>query len=240
MDPRLRRIGPIVLVGALLVPVDAQQAPTPPPAGVGAITGTVIDGATGAAVAGALVFLANAEAGRAAPLSQTRQVTDARGRFAFTELSGDGAFTLIASKFGYLDGGYGRDVSPHDPLRAVVLRKDEWVSNLRVPIWRPGSISGAVRDEAGEPVVGVYVRALARFRIQGREDLLAGPLTTTNDRGEYRLSGLAPGRYVIQVPSVQASVPAATKLATTPGNAPEGAIDVDDSHRLVIGRYPLP
>ena len=97
-----------------------------------------------------------------------------------------------------------------------------------------------MRDEAGEPVVGVFVRALARFRIQGRDDVVAGPMTTTNDRGEYRLSGLAPGRYVVQVPSVQASIPAATKMPAVTGNAPDGILEIDDSNRLVIGRYPLP
>ena len=92
----------------------------------------------------------------------------------------------------------------------------------------------------GEPVVGVYVRALVRIRLQGRDDLVAGPLTVTDDRGAYRLSGLSPGRYVIQVPSVQASVPAATTIPAARGNAPDGVLDMDDTTRLVVGRYPLP
>lgn len=216
-----------------------QQPSSSQPVGTAAISGTVLDGSTNAPIAGALVYLTS-DTGRPLTLPQTRQVTDGRGRFAFVDLPGDAAYTLAASKFGFLDGGYGRDVSPTDSLRVIQLKPEAWVSNLRVPIWRPGSISGAVRDEAGEPVVGVFVRAFARFRIQGREDVVAGPVTTTNDRGEYRLSGLTPGKYVVQVPLVQAAVPSQTKLPNPAGNVPEGAIDIDETNRLVIGRYPLP
>jgi hypothetical protein len=224
---------------ALLSFVSAQQPPAPPARGT--ITGTVVDGSTGEAVAGAIVYLSSSEPARPVQYGQTRQVTDGRGRFAFVELAGDASYTIAASKFGYLDGGYGRDVTPVDPLRSIQLKPDEWVSNLRVQIWRPGAISGTVRDESGEPVVGVFVRALARHRIQGRDDLVAGPLTLSNDRGEYRLTDLSPGRYLVQVPSVQAAVPAQTKMAASQTrNAPQGVVEVDESHRLVIGRYPVP
>jgi hypothetical protein len=159
----------------------------------------------------------------------------------FASLPAHASYTLTASKFGYLDGGYGRDTGPTDPPRAVHLLDGQWVSGLRVSIWKPAVISGVVRDETGEPVVGVFVRALVRIRIHGRSDFAAGPLTATDDRGEYRISGLGPGEYLVQVPSVQASVPPGTKvLIGTGANQPEGIIDIDDTHRLAVGRYPLP
>ncbi|HXT71312.1 MAG TPA: carboxypeptidase regulatory-like domain-containing protein [Vicinamibacterales bacterium] len=233
--------GLVAIIGlAGPVALAQQQIPQQPPTGSGAITGTVIDGTSGQPVSGALVFLSTTEPGRTAPIAQTRQVTDDRGRFAFIEIPGDGIFTIAVSKFGFLDGGYGRDHSPSDPLRPVALKKDDWVGGLRVSIWRPGSISGVVRDESGDPVVGVFVRVLSRFRIQGRDDMVAGPITVTNDRGEYRIPGLAPGRYAVQVPSVQASVPWSTKISFNPGNLAEGVVDIDDSNRLVLNRYPLP
>jgi len=220
--------------------VASQGTTTPAPSG--AISGTVIDGLTGLAVADAIVGLSPAPStGTQLPAGyQARQMTDARGRFAFLNLPDAGTFQLTAAKFGYLDGGYGRDSAPTDQLRPIVIANGAWVGNLRVNIWTPAAISGAVRDENGEPVVGVFVRALARFRIAGRDELAAGPLTVTDDRGQYRLSGLLPGRYVIQVPSVQMAVPAATRISIAATNAAQGALDVDDSSRLVIGRYPLP
>ena len=235
---RLRHALVIAALAAQSLSAAGQQAQTPaapPPAG--AITGVVVDGATGAAIADVIVTLSGAPLPPGYP---ARQLSDARGRFAFMNLPDAATFLVATAKFGFLDGGYGRDSGPTDQLRPIVIRNGDVAGNLRAPIWRPAVISGSVRDESGEPVVGVFVRALVRIRIAGRDDLATGPVTVTDDRGQYRLPGLIPGRYLIQVPSVQAAVPASTTLRTPLSNMPDGAIDVDDSARLVIGRYPLP
>ena len=212
----------------------AQQQ-TQPPAGV--VSGVVVDGVSGAPIAGAVVFITSTPA---RPLgNQTRQLTDERGRFAFTGLPGDTQYSLASSKFGYLDGGYGRDTRPTDPLRQIPLTENAWVSNIRVPLWKPGIISGTVRDESGEPVAGIFVRAFVQLRVYGRTELASGPLAITDDRGEYRFPGLAAGRYIVQVPSVQATVPAGTTLFGS-RSAPSDAIVINDTHRLVVSRYPLP
>ena len=203
----------------------------------GAITGIVVDGSTGAAVPGAIVQITTLGS-RA--IAETRQVTDDGGRFAFLNLYGNTAYTIAAAKIGYLDGGHGREIGPADELRQISIKSDEWVSGLKVPIWRPGSVSGVVRDEAGDPVVGVYVRVLARVRIQGREELAAGPMTLTDDRGAYRIAGLGPGRYVVQVPSVHASLPPGASQRFQPTGDPDGVVDIDETSRLVVGRFPLP
>jgi hypothetical protein len=228
-------------LGALLAaaPLFASQQGSKGPVPGGAITGMVVDGSSGAAVAGAVVMLATDPE---RPIeAQTRQLTDDKGRFAFLDLPPAPAYVISASKHGYLPGGYGREASSAEQLRPIRLA-GEWVPNVRVVLWRPGSIGGIVRDEAGEPVVGVLVRAIARFRMAGRDQLAAGQMTVTDDRGGYRLSGLAPGRYVIQVPSVQASIPAGIRYRPSSPIAsdPDAALDIDDSSRLVIGKYPLP
>ena len=229
--------GPIVLTFAVSVATLAAQTTTQTRPN-GAITGTVVDGSTGMAVPGAVVQI-NASISRSSD-AETRQVTDDVGRFAFLHLPGDAAYTIAASKIGFLDGGYGRDSGPTDELRQIPLKTGEWVSNLKVPIWKPGSISGVVRDETGDPVVGVYVRVLTRFKIQGREELAAGPTTVTDDRGAYRVSGLGPGRYVVQVPSVHASLPPGASQRFQPTGDPDGVVDIDETSRLVVGRFPLP
>ena len=244
--PLLAGPPPIQVVGSIqgtpppaVVPGQLGNPDKPEPPGNGAISGTVVDGATGEPLMNALVTLQPIKLSKPLVNVITRQVTDERGRFAFPNLSGEGEFTIMVSKYGYLGGGYGRDHAPTDPLRPVAMRQDEWVAGLRVNIWKPSAISGVVRDESGEPVVGIYVRALMRLRIMGREDVASGPMVLTDDRGAYRLSGLAPGRYYVQVPSVQAAVPAETSLVSN-GVSSADAIDLDDTHRLVIGKYPLP
>jgi len=235
------RIVPFLFILAATTLV-GQQKPTQPS---GVITGVVVDGSSGEPVADAVVFLASTAAGGGG--SQPRQVTDEKGRFAFIHLAGDRSYTISATGIGYLDGGYGRDAMPTDPLRPIALKPDEWVPDIRVSIWKPGAISGAVRDESGEPVVGVVVRALQRVRIQGRDDVVAGALTRTDDRGTYRIAGLSPGRYLVQVPSVQAAVPASAKMPEARAGLTGpmftetlDLLDVDAAQRLAIGRYPVP
>jgi protocatechuate 3,4-dioxygenase beta subunit len=229
-------------------PPAGSVAPAPPAPATGVISGVVVDGATGAPIGGALVYLGRS--GREAPARQSRQVTDERGRFAITALPPSETYSLSATAPGYFDGGYSSDESTGSLNRLVSLAADEWIGNARITMWKPAAISGRVVDEAGEPVVGVYVRALAEIRVAGRSHLAAAPVTTTDDRGEYRLSGLPPGRYVVSVPSPQNSVLPTTvaRFGTgrggTPGAPPflslDRTLELDSGSQLIVDLYPIP
>jgi hypothetical protein len=224
----------LLLTGSLVTPSLAQSPQSSVVApGNGAITGTVVDSASGMPVSGAVVQI---EGGPLREDYHVRQITDARGRFAFLRLANTGTYRISATKFGYLGGGYGREATHTDELRNITVRDGAWIQNLRVPIFRPGEITGVVRNETGEPVVGVYVRAYGKVFTAGHERLTGGPITVTDDRGHYRLARLLPGRYVIQVPSVQISAPASSSVTFEEG----AAIAVEEHQRLMIGRYPLP
>ena len=87
---RLITTGLVGLATTLSVSMLAAQA-GPQAQTNSAITGTVIDGSIGTAVAGAIVQLvpvSGTTIGR-----QVRQVADDNGRFAFLNLPGDGAYT---------------------------------------------------------------------------------------------------------------------------------------------------
>ena len=244
MAKRPARAAITIAIALSFAPLAARQNPAnqsqTTPTFNGAISGTVVDGATGAPVPDAIVTLMPQGGIKLSAEFPVRQVVDAKGRFVFLSLPSDGMFQLHATKFGYLDGGFGRDSGPSDALQTITIANGSWAAGLRVPLWPPAVISGTVVDETGEPVVGVLVRVLARFRFAGRDELAAGPPTVTDDHGRYRVGGLVAGRYLVQVPSVQASVAAGTRVSAASSNAPEGALDVDDTARLVIGRYPLP
>jgi hypothetical protein len=239
MTGRRRLLAAAIFLTGGLATAQSPQAPAPPPAPPpsGAISGVVVDGASGSPLSEVIVTITG---GQLPPEYRKRQMSDARGRFAFINLPDSDTYQVVTTKFGHLEGGYGRDRGPTDTLRFVAIKNGAWVGNLKAPIWRPSTLSGAVRDETGSPVVGVFVRALARLTIAGHDAFAVGPMTVTDDRGNYRLSGLMPGRYVIQAPSVQMSVPAGTRVGASTTNEAFGAIDVDDTARLVIGRYPLP
>ncbi len=266
----------VLMTRATIARQNADNASPP----TGAIAGIVVDALTGRPIAGAVVALSPApNAGgpivrgfanapsemlltqtigvpRADARSlQTRQVTDSQGRFAFVNVPASAGWAINASHAGYLTGGVSPDDVPGASLRPIPLVDGQRVTDVRVPLWKPGAISGVLRDERGEPVVGVEVAAIGVLRFAGRDRLASGPVTYTDDRGAYRLANLPPGRYLIAVPSVQSSISpfktqadltgmsderyaAAQGTPRTPAIVP--TLDAGSDTRVAIGRYPIP
>jgi hypothetical protein len=104
-------------------------------------------------------------------------------------------------------------------VRLSALAEGQWTSDVRVRLWRPGSISGVVRDEQGEALVGVPVRILAGVTAAGRLRWAAGVVTQTDDRGMYRFAGLQKGQYLVHVPSIQSPCRPAKSRSTAPRHA---------------------
>jgi hypothetical protein len=272
VTPRFARVlacGAWLLAGVALCAQQASSAGARPPAsnappsvppinhtdGTGAISGVVLDGMTHRPIAGAQVYLGIQNYG---PVGRSsRQITDPKGRFVFINLPAADAFFLNASKAGYSDGHYGDTGPVTSGVAAGLIRLSagQWFAEATIPLWRPGAIAGTIVDERGEPVVGIRVRVLSRILVAGAPHLAAGATSLTDDRGRYRITGLAPGTYLVSVPSVQNAVPMSTTPAEieglAPGAAPRpassdasprngGALDLDPSHLLIIGNYVTP
>jgi len=210
-------------------PAPAQPVAAPP--ATAAISGAVIDAVSKEPLEDVTVALTFNDG---KTTIRRQNLTDFKGRFVFVNLPAGDKYTLVASAPGFVDGGLSRDPArPFSTLINIALLADQWVSDVTIPLSRPGSISGRVLDETGEPVVGVFVRALKRARAGGRDVFAAGPLATTDDTGAYRLSNLEPGQYVISVPSVQGQTPAAnTTDPSVPGRYPWRATSTADARPL--------
>ena len=176
-------------------------------------------------------------------------MTDAKGRFIFTQLPPFPDYTLIASRVGYLEGGYRRP--PGAPaLVRIGLKDGEWFTGGNVTMYRPAAITGVVRDERGEPLVDIPVRVLVSARIGGQDRWAAGPTVLTDDRGAYRIAGLLAGRYVVHVPSVQVTLPSGEpalyrRAAGPPGSATatqtvSNVIRSSDGTGMMVGHFPTP
>ena len=195
-----RTLGFLVAILALPAAAAAQFPPGPPPLarGTAVIVGQVVDAATGKGISSAIVTLAGSR----------RAMTTSDGRFAFRALP-NGSHSLSAAKSGYIGGAYGMR-RPDGATLPVVLADGERRGDIVIWMWRQGSISGSIVDEAGEPVVGIQVAALRRTTVGGRRRFAQSGVGTTDDRGVYRLSRLAPGDYAVGMIASQVSVPAAT------------------------------
>jgi hypothetical protein len=179
------------LVAAALAVVSplAGQAPTGSPvAGAGLIAGQVLDADTGRGIPGVVVAVLAAPSGGQGAARRGTVYTDAQGRFAFPALT-SGQYLAAAQATGY---------ATVNGQRTLILGEGARVVDVRFVLRRRGSITGVVRDDSGDPVVGVEVLGLRRLTQAGRPPTLSATVRTrTNDRGEYRLAGLDAHDYLI-------------------------------------------
>jgi hypothetical protein len=191
---------PVMLIVSIFSAALALRAQSPrPSSATGLIVGIVVDAATGKPVGGATVSISSGvpamPMAREAPATLPRILTSADGRFVYRDLRA-GNYTITATKPGYAQGAYGRR-RPAGPFMWLDLAEGERTADVVVRVWKHAAISGAVIDEAGEPVVGARVRSWRRTFEGGRYALVASGAAFTDDRGIYRIGGLVPGEYAV-------------------------------------------
>ena len=164
----------------------AGQVPPQPQIGTGLIAGQVVDATTGKLIPDAAVFvnLRTAVAARGAA-GQPQATVDAQGRFVFGSLPA-GNYALNATRPGYL----GKTIQ-------IILADGDRVLDARIRLTKTATLSGTLRDAAGDPVVGTSVVAMNRTIVNGQQQWVVANLNHSDDRGIYRISDLSPGDYVV-------------------------------------------
>jgi hypothetical protein len=166
----------------------AQQAPPAPPPATAFLGGQVVEEPSGRPVPGVMVTVFGSGGRAGGP--QRPVVTDSLGRFYFANL-GPAAYTLQTTKIGY-------SAQPAAlTLRSVPLAVGERITDVKIHLVKHAAITGTLRDDVGDPVVGMPVLAMRRTIVNGRPILTAPSQARSDDRGLYRISGLQPGEYVI-------------------------------------------
>lgn len=171
-----------------LLELQRQTAGGRGPAASAVISGRVLAADNGVPLRRALV---SAQGGGRPVVAQT----DFDGRFEVRVPPG--RWSLAAAKPGYvtLRLGQRRAFESVPPLE---IRPGQHVGNADFVLPRGGAITGRVFDELGDPVLDARVRVLRYRMVRGRKQLSsAGIAVTTDDRGMYRLYGLAPGQYYV-------------------------------------------
>lgn len=226
--PIPRRLIQAAILMAAFLPLSTSATPgfsrshaqtTPAPANC-EISGVVTDAGTGRPLAGAQVVVldAHTSGGVAGGVSENGPVTlvgsscdrcdvfgrlryqaltDAQGRFSIREMV-SGPYQVRALARGYA-AQYYRVSEKYMLPNAFFLRPGQKRDDIRIALPRQAALTGRVVDENGEPVISAYVQLMRYGPPWARRKSLQ-PLAAavTDDRGDYRLFGLAPGRYYIE------------------------------------------
>jgi hypothetical protein len=179
------------------VPRDVPRNQSAPNAGV--ITGIVRAANTGAPLRGVDIRLRGADFSTAVENGTRGAFTDANGRYEFSGLP-EGQYTLIASKVRYLTMTYGQ-TRADERGTSVKVASGQRVQNVDFALPADAVIVVRVSDRFGDPAVGYDVNLHQARAGAGQQPLGQPPLSsfgsTTDDHGEIRLSGLAPGEYFV-------------------------------------------
>lgn len=150
----------------------------------------------------------------------TRVTTDADGHYELTGLLA-GRYRVEVSKEGFLTVEYGQQRPLEDGAIVTVL-DGQRLDDIDVVLAKHSAIVGHVYDEAGDPVEGASVRVSQIVFVDGRRALVGVPgvdSRLTDDRGQFRVFGLAPGQYLVSALVGQIEFPGPGML-DMPGYAP--------------------
>jgi hypothetical protein len=205
-----------LLLVAQQTPPAQQQTPT------GSIEGVVVRIGTGEPIAGARVIVTRSAAGlptatggipvptppvsasatvvtgsaAARPVAPTSVPTDAQGRFVVTNVAAGGYRITVAAN-GYARQDYGQK-SFGTPGTLINVAAGQALKDIAVRLTPAGNVTGRISDDLGRPAIGAQVQLLrTTYNPNGQKQFQNAGTTRTNDRGEYRLFWVTPGKYYL-------------------------------------------
>lgn len=190
----------LALVTTAFLPAPAAAQNT------GTVEGKVVNSATGEGIRKAVVTLNSLPPASAAPSGQLRAqigvfaipmnggqsysaLTDATGKFHIDNVPA-GAVTAMAMADGY-------NMMRGIMTKPVNLDPGQQLTGIEIKLAPLSVVTGKVTDENGEPLEGVTVSAARYFYGGGQPQLQPQNSAATDDRGQYRIFDLQPGRIYL-------------------------------------------
>ncbi|MBK9167042.1 MAG: carboxypeptidase regulatory-like domain-containing protein [Bryobacterales bacterium] len=157
------------------------------------VTGRVSD-----AITGEPVKRANVSAMRMnAPGQPAVAATGDDGVYVIKDLE-PGTYQVFAHRQGYVRQPYGSRKPGVFPGGRLELKPGHQATEIDIRVTPHGVISGRVTDQDGEPVANARVMPMRMATTQGVKRLMPSGNAMTNDLGEYRIFGIAPGSYRVR------------------------------------------
>jgi hypothetical protein len=135
---------------------------------------------------------------QAPPLSTPiAAMTDAEGRYTLKDVA-PGTYRVFAARNGYVAQEYGQRAAnrPGVPLE---VPQNQTIKNIDFRLTPAGTITGRVTSALGEPLARFSVELLRSvYDENGKRQMSSVTTDMTDDRGEYRLFWVPPGRYFLK------------------------------------------
>jgi Carboxypeptidase regulatory-like domain len=166
--------------------------------------------------------------------------TDPGGNFSLH--LAPGTYRLWVERNGFARQMYGA-LSPVGEGTTLTLAAGQQLSQVIFRLVPQGAIAGRIVDEDGDPIQSAGIQVLRFSYANGHRQLISVAGASSNDRGEYRVFGLPPGRYLLQasVPNAPISRPFEAGALVPEVQDPyaasyyPGVIDVDSASPVSLG-----
>jgi hypothetical protein len=165
----------------------------------------------------------------------------ADGRYAVTGVPA-GTITVESTTNGYVRSLYGsRDAQL--PGLPIAVKDNQEIDGIDLVLARTSAVSGTVVDEAGEPIEGASVQLLRVLgmapgvvQVPPPPDPLLTSSQPSDDRGRFRISGAAPGSYLLvaTIAGETGGAAGGARFGYVPAYYP-GTPDPASAARLTIG-----
>ncbi|HXP87350.1 MAG TPA: carboxypeptidase-like regulatory domain-containing protein [Bryobacteraceae bacterium] len=178
-------------------PSPQSNAPETKPEDLASIEGQVSDANTGEPLRKANLVLRRTDVnpnGGTIPTSYTTS-SDNGGKFVMDQIE-PGRYRLTVDRTGYTNGEYGAP-APGRQGTTLSLGRAQKLTDLTLKLTPHGVVTGRIVDRDGDPVAAVQVQMMRYRYVNGRKQLTFANGNSTNDLGEYRIYGIAPGRYFV-------------------------------------------
>src|ERR1700723_2559977 len=184
------------------------------------VAGTILSANTGEPLKKARVVIRPENENSARPHIAT---PDAQGRFTISGIL-EGRYYLWADRDGYQSKSYEISESGRSS-KIFALNPGQKIDDIVLRLSRYAAVPGRITDEDGDPAQRVRVELVTKRTLRGKIEYFAAGEADTNDLGEYRVFGVAAGKYTVRA------------LPQSLSRMFIGGVNIDDSTLLSAGGY---